>query len=203
MGARLIFILCLSTLVSCTPLSSNFGINPNLKAVNFNCRSSFSGDDLPLFDVYFDTLLSFQVINKSKKEGFLFHDRTFVIPFYYALTTYPSKEDQTIIRYFDNNKTEILGRFSTIYIDSSFVDSEYFSVPFIDTTTYKIKSNDIIQISQKITLPFNKNGLLISISEEDCKKVGYLKFCLSKGKKNDNNNLYGLNCSDFIKVVHK
>lgn len=200
MVTKLIFCCGICILLSCKPLATNFELKSNLKEINFNCKCSFNDENLPLFDIYLDTLLSFQVITNSKKDAILFHDKTFVVPFYFPFTSYPSNEDQTIIRYYDDDKNEILGRFSTLYIDSSFVDSNYYN-QFIDTTTYKINNSDTLRISQQITLPYNKNGLLITMDEEGCNKVRYIKICLSKGKKKENT-LFGISCSDFIKVLH-
>ncbi len=202
MGARLIFILCLSTLVSCTPLSSNFKVTTDVKEVTFTCRSNSDGQNAALFDTYLDTMINFHVINSGKKDVIFFHDKTFITPFYKPLTPFPSNENQIVIKYFGENKDEILGRFSTVYIDSSFVGLEYFSSEIIDTATYLLKANDTLSILQRINLPYNKNGLLITLNENDCKKVHLIQFCLSKGKKGGNG-FYGFCCSDFINVVHR
>ncbi|MBP6539453.1 MAG: hypothetical protein KA234_03900 [Saprospiraceae bacterium] len=174
-----------------------------MREINFKCNEdNHNIENYTLFDIFMDTSISLQVINISNDELYFFHDKTFVIPYYKPYKAYPSKDDQTIIRYFDENKKEIFGRLSTVYLDSSSVNQEYFKPTFVDTSTYRIKEYDTLTINQKVMLPYFRDLLFITLNQDDCSRIRYIKFCLTKGKKKKNE-LFGISCSEFITVKHK
>jgi len=201
MVTRSVLLLSI-TLLSCSSLSTNFKVISDLKELTFKCYISDESDNnFPLYYLYLDTSIHFKIINNSNIDVYFFHDKTFTIPNESKFSPLSYSESNTIIRYYDQDKNEIYGRFSTIYIDSSFVGPEYFTPEFIDTTSYEIKKFDTLQISQKVKLPYNKNTFSISLNVDTCKRVHFLKFCISQGKKKKNK-LFGSACSDFINVVH-
>ena len=155
-----------------------------MREINFKCNEdNYNTENNPLFDIFMDTSISLQVINISNDELYFFHDKSFVIPYYKPYKAYPSKDDQTIIRYFDENKKEIFGRLSTVYLDSSSVNQEYFKPTFVDTSTYRIKEYDTLTINQKVMHPYFRDLLFITLNQDDCSRIRYIKFCLTKGKK--------------------
>lgn len=203
MGARLIFILYFSTLVSCTPLSSNFMVTTDMKEVTFrkiNLNEDMSG--FYIYNTFVDTTISFQIISKSKNEIRFFHDKTFIIPNERHFSPLSFNEYNTILRYFDKDMNEVYGSFLSIYIDTLNADPEIFTPEFIDTVTYDIKQFDTLKITQKLKLPYKKNTFLISLNEDVYNEVKFMKLCISQGKKGKNK-YFGFSCSDFIKVVHK
>lgn len=203
MGARLIFILCFSTLVSCTPFSSNFMVTTDMKEVTFrkiNLNEDMSG--FYIYNTFVDTTISFQIISKSKNEIRFFHDKTFIIPNEIHFSPLSFNEHNTILRYFDKDMNEVYGSFLSVYIDTLNADPEIFTPEFIDTVTYDIKQFDTLKIIQKLKLPYKKNTYLISLDKDVYNEVKFMKLCISQGKKGKNK-YFGFSCSDFIEVVHR
>ena len=203
MAMKSILFLMLLIMLSCSSISTNFKVQSDMREINFKCNEdNHNIENYTLFDIFMDTSISLQVINLSNDELYFFHDKSFVIPYYKPYKAYPSKDDQTIIRYFDENKNEIYGRFSTVYLDSSSVNQEYFKPTFVDTSTYRIKEYDTLTINQKVMLPYFRDLLFITLNQDDCSRIRYIKFCLTKGKKKKNE-LFGISCSEFITVKQK
>lgn len=202
MGIKLILsIFTFTSLLSCSTVSTNFKVETSMKEVVFKCPDDYDINS-PLFEeTYLDTVICFQIINRDDKDLFFFHDKTFPIT-YDTMFRNPPNESNTIIRYFDENKHEIRGRFSSVRVDPSSVASDFY-IELVDTITYKIRKFDTLSISQKLKLPYFKYELLITIHADECKKVHFIKFCIGQGKKKKKNKLYGFECSDFIRVIHK
>ena len=203
MGARLIFILFFSTLVSCIPFSSNFKVTTDMKEVTFrklDLNEDMSGSYV--YNSFVDTTISFQIINTSKSEIRFFHDITFIIPNERHFSPLSFNESNTIVRYYDEDMKEVYGSYSSGYIDTLNADPEIFTPEFIDTVTYDIKQFDTLKIIQKLKLPYKKNTYLISLDKDVYNEVKFMKLCISQGKKGKNK-YFGFSCSDVIHVVHR
>lgn len=202
MGIKFISYLCMILLWSCHSPTANFKLSTQMKSVNFKCLCDWDNKDGPLFENYIDTTITFEIINIDKQDLFFFHDRTFTIPYYKPYTSHLPRENNTIIKYFNRNKNEIFGRFGSVSLDSSNVSPDYFIPTIMDTMTYKITEQDTFAINQRLNLPYSKDLLLITLTYNRCKEVKFIKFCLSQGRKKKNK-LYGIECTDFIEVIHK
>ncbi len=80
------FYLFLSLILSCRPLQSNFVIQTEMEEILFNCDTSVVDFDFPLSDTFVNSEIEFRIINKCKNEVSLFHDKTFVLPYYKPYT---------------------------------------------------------------------------------------------------------------------
>jgi|JI7StandDraft_1071085.scaffolds.fasta_scaffold00787_7 hypothetical protein len=203
MDIRVILILCFSTLVSCTPFSSNFKVTTDMKEVTFrklDLNEDMSGSYV--YNTFVDTTISFQIISKSKNEIRFFHDKTFIIPNEIHFSPLLFNEYNTVIRYYDINMDEVYGSYSSGYIDTLNADPEIFTPEFIDTVTYDIKQVDTLKIIQKLKLPYKENTYLISLDKDVYNEVKFMKLCISQGKKGKNK-YFGFSCSDVIHVVHR
>lgn len=197
----LIFIyLFLSLMLSCRPLQSNFVVHTEMDNIVFNCDTRVVDFDFPLNDTFVNSEIEFRITNKCKNEVCLFHDKTFVLPYYKPYTQHASNEDQTVIRFFDEDKNEIFGDFTTVNLDSTFVGADYFIPTVKDTATYTIQNTGSLTIRQKIMMSYFKDSYWITLSKNECNRIHYIKLCISKGKKK-RNTLYGMSCSGFIKVI--
>jgi hypothetical protein len=198
-----IFIITLFTLFGCSSLPTNFKIVTDMNEIYFYSEIIDSdADSERIQSVYVDTFVKFEIVNLSEINVGFYHDMTFVVPNFKRFPVPKYKHDQTVIKYYDQNKEEIFGSFASGYIDSSFVDKKVLEPEILDTITYNIHKSQSIQFSQKIKLPYQKGTIFISIDREDFGKVRYTQFCLSLGKKRKGW-LYGCDCTDLIQVRHK
>jgi len=188
-------------LLSCKPFQSNFIISSEMKEIVFSCDTNHNMyGNYPLQDTFVDTMIEFQITRKCKNEVSFFHEKTFVVPYPQSYTSHAPNEDFTIIRFFDENKNEIIGRFTGVTIDSAFVDTSYFIPTIIDTTTYLINNSSLLTIKQQLVLPYFKDSFFITLNKNQCHQTHFIKLCISKGKKKKGK-LYGISCSEFIKVI--
>ncbi|MBK7524170.1 MAG: hypothetical protein IPI53_08405 [Saprospiraceae bacterium] len=171
-----------------------------MEEIVFNCDTNLVDFDSPLSDTFVNGGIEFRITNMCKNEVSLFHDKTFVIPYYKPYTQHASNEDQTVIRFFDEHKNEIFGSFTTVNLDSTFVDPAYFIPTVKDTATYTIQYSGSLKIRQKIVMSYFKDSYWITVSKNKRNQIQYIKLCISKGK-NKKNTLYGISCSGFIKVI--
>lgn len=196
----LFFYSFLFMLLSCNSIHSNFVVHTEMNQIVFNCDTGLIDFDYPLSDTFINSEIEFRITNNGKKEVSLFHDKTFILPYYKPFTSFASNEDQTVIRFFDENKNEIFGSFRSVSLDSTFVDVDYFIPTVMDTATYTIKNSGSITISQRLVMSYFKDLRWITLSNNECNQIHYIKLCISKGKKKKNK-LYGISCSGFIKVI--
>lgn len=192
--------LFLSLVQSCRPFQSNFIIHTEMDNIVFNCDTNVVDLDSPISDTFVNSEIEFRITNKSENDISLFHDKTFVIPYYKPYTQHALNENQTVIRFFDEDKNEIFGSFTTVNLDSTFVGADYFIPTVKDTTTYTIQNSGSLTIRQKIVMSYFKDSYWITLSKNKCNQIHYIKLCISKGKKK-RNSLYGMSCSGFIKVI--
>ncbi len=198
-----IFIISSLILSGCSSLPNNFKIETEIKEIDFYSNGyNYEGFGNYMDHVYVDTFFQLEIVNLSSKDLNFYHDNTFVIPNEMRFPISAFRNDQTVIKYFDQNKNELFGSFLSINIDSSHANKEIFKSEILDTTTYEIRKYDKMKIIQRIKLPYKKNTNFITIPKPVFINVRYIQFCLSFGKKRKDR-LYGCNCTDLIIVKHK
>lgn len=202
MGIKFFIILAMG-FISCSSLSSNFKIETDVIKVNFDC--SLTGNEecgLYLKNLYIDTFINIKLISNYKNDVYYFHNNNFVIPHEKLFYSKVYRSDQLVIRYFDKDKNELYGSYLSVSIDSSMADPKIFEQEMLDTMTYKLSSFDSIYFKNKVQLPYFKGTDYITLKNEICKSVKFITFCISQGRKKKNK-LYGIECTDFIEVIHK